>query len=79
MYYKIYECKKCGHHWPSKRKRPEVYICPKCKSATWHKAKKIKYDESTNTNSDQSGSRKNNIELAQSENAGGSKPADISE
>lgn len=64
MVYKIYKCLKCQHIWPSKRKKQDVNICPKCKSATWHKPKEIKkYDKSSNQN--QSGSNRENIEMAQ--------------
>lgn len=30
---KIIECLRCGHKWTPRK--PEVRICPKCKSAYW--------------------------------------------
>lgn len=29
----ILTCQRCGHTWPPRK--PDVRICPKCKSARW--------------------------------------------
>jgi len=34
------KCKRCGHEWNPRK--PEVIICPRCKSAYWNKEKRIK-------------------------------------
>jgi predicted Zn-ribbon and HTH transcriptional regulator len=33
-------CLKCGHKWESRIKHPQC--CPRCKSYTWNKERKIK-------------------------------------
>jgi len=37
----ILECKRCGWKW-SPRKKDDVRLCPKCKSAYWDTEKKKK-------------------------------------
>ena len=33
------KCKRCGHEWVARK--PNVRVCPKCKSPYWDKDKKI--------------------------------------
>jgi predicted Zn-ribbon and HTH transcriptional regulator len=37
---KIFNCKRCGWEWASRKERP--VICPKCKTPYWDKERKIK-------------------------------------
>lgn len=37
------ECKRCGHKWIPRK--PEVMLCPKCKSPYWNIEKKKKQND----------------------------------
>jgi len=46
----IFECKRCGHKWMSRKEHPTV--CAKCHSAYWDTPKSIKGEHYTGTITD---------------------------
>lgn len=40
---KLFECKRCGHKWMSRKEHP--ILCAKCHSAYWDIEKNVKSDK----------------------------------